>query len=68
MLAHALQVVYSAWQNHDPEGILGSLTSIFMCFLGLQAGKIFTAYSTIRGRCVRLLVWAAVTVSGRTCR
>ncbi|KAK2147653.1 hypothetical protein LSH36_543g05022 [Paralvinella palmiformis] len=30
------QIPYITVQPHDPEGILGSLTSIFLCFLGLQ--------------------------------
>ena len=28
----------------DPEGILGSLTSVYLTYLGLQAGKVFSYY------------------------
>lgn len=57
------QIVYGAEQNHDPEGILGSLTSIFICFLGLQAGKIIVAFKSPSARCVRFMVWAVINVS-----
>lgn len=49
---------------YDPEGLLGNLTSIFLCYLGLQAGRIMKTYQTHRARFIRLaihgLVWAAV--------
>ena len=32
------QKVYNSTAAFDPEGILGTLTSIFLCFLGLQVG------------------------------
>lgn len=48
----------------DPEGLLGNLTSIFLCFLGLQAGRIMKTYQTHRARFLRLcihgLIWTAV--------
>ena len=56
------QDVYGAQQNHDPEGILGSLTSIFICFLGLQAGKIIVAFKSPKARCLRFIVWAIMNV------
>jgi heparan-alpha-glucosaminide N-acetyltransferase len=34
------QPVYHPAVHHDPEGILGYLTSITLCFLGLMAGRI----------------------------
>lgn len=42
---------------HDPEGLLGSINSILVVFLGLQAGKILTEFSQCRGRCVRMVIW-----------
>lgn len=51
-------------EAYDPEGLLGNLTSIFLCYLGLQAGRIMKTYQTHRARFLRLcihgLVWAAV--------
>ena len=35
-LNHIFQMTYLSDQSHDPEGMLGSLTSVFLCFLGLQ--------------------------------
>lgn len=51
-------------QAYDPEGLLGNLTSIFLCYLGLQAGRIMKTYQTHRARFIRLaihgLIWAAI--------
>ncbi|XP_064638984.1 heparan-alpha-glucosaminide N-acetyltransferase-like [Lineus longissimus] len=41
----------------DPEGLLGYLTSIFLCFLGLQAGKILVTYPCYKSRLLRFLIW-----------
>nr|KAG5698776.1 hypothetical protein BaRGS_032195 [Batillaria attramentaria] len=54
-------VTYQTKVSYDPEGILGTLTSIFLCFLGLQSGKILTAFQDHKGRIIRWLVWGAVT-------
>jgi hypothetical protein len=32
---------------YDPEGVLGMLTASLMCFLGLQAGRVFVHYGHI---------------------
>lgn len=49
---------------YDPEGLLGNLTSFFLCYLGLQAGRIMKTYQTHRARFIRLalhgLIWAAL--------
>lgn len=54
-------VTYQTTVSHDPEGILGTLTSVFLCFLGLQSGKILVIYQDHKGRIIRWLVWGAVT-------
>lgn len=41
----AVQEVYQASVSHDPEGILGTFSSIFHCFIGLQVGQICTQHS-----------------------
>lgn len=46
--------------SHDPEGLLGVLTSIFLCWLGVAAGKILLVHQDWRARVARWLVWAAV--------
>lgn len=45
----------------DPEGILGSLMSIFQVFLGYQAGQTLQIYSGHKDRLARFLSWGAAT-------
>ncbi|KAG7512437.1 heparan-alpha-glucosaminide N-acetyltransferase-like [Solea senegalensis] len=53
--------MYQTTQPFDPEGILGTINSIVMGFLGMQAGKIIIFY---KGRNVhilcRFLMWAVL--------
>ncbi|XP_042340800.1 heparan-alpha-glucosaminide N-acetyltransferase isoform X2 [Plectropomus leopardus] len=52
------RVIYATRMPYDPEGVLGSINSILMAFLGLQAGKIILHYrdlpTSIMSRC---LIW-----------
>ena len=52
--------IYQTTIPYDPEGLLGVLTSCFLCFLGLQAGKILVTFKSVRGRVQRFLIWAVV--------
>ena len=49
---------------YDPEGTLGSLTSIFLAFLGMHAGHILLTHSDHKGRMCRWLIcgifWGAM--------
>lgn len=45
----------------EPEGILGTPTSIFLCFLGLQAGKIIDMHKDHVQVLSRWAVWGVVT-------
>ncbi|XP_052071109.1 heparan-alpha-glucosaminide N-acetyltransferase-like [Mytilus californianus] len=45
---------------HEPEGLLGTLTSCVLCFLGLQAGKILCTYKSRSARVVRFCLWGIV--------
>ncbi|XP_033100089.1 heparan-alpha-glucosaminide N-acetyltransferase-like isoform X2 [Anneissia japonica] len=54
------QVIYGTGA-YDPEGMLGSINSIFMTFLGLQAGKIVLLYPGDRQRIIRLVIWGIIT-------
>eukprot|EP00117_Sycon_ciliatum_P004094 scpid46106/ scgid2492/ Heparan-alpha-glucosaminide N-acetyltransferase; Transmembrane protein 76 len=47
-------------EPYDPEGALGSLTSIFLCFLGCQAGRILVVYEQGVPRITRWIVWGCV--------
>lgn len=53
--------IYETTVPYDPEGLLGVLTSCFLCFLGLQAGKILVTFKGVKERVLRFLIWAVVT-------
>ncbi|XP_070543921.1 heparan-alpha-glucosaminide N-acetyltransferase-like isoform X2 [Ptychodera flava] len=45
---------------YDPEGILGSITSIFITFLGVLAGKVLLVYPDWVSRTKRWILWAII--------
>ena len=45
---------------YDPEGILGNLTSIYLCFLGVQLGRILSTYKDHKGRLIRWVAWGTL--------
>ncbi|KAI7811150.1 heparan-alpha-glucosaminide N-acetyltransferase isoform X1 [Triplophysa rosa] len=52
------RVVYQTSVPFDPEGVLGSINSILMAFLGLQAGKILLHYRDQHRQIItRFLIW-----------
>ncbi|XP_039638979.1 heparan-alpha-glucosaminide N-acetyltransferase isoform X2 [Perca fluviatilis] len=53
--------IYRTTQPFDPEGVLGTINSIVMGFLGMQGGKIIIFYrgANVRILC-RFLVWAVI--------
>ncbi|XP_063419703.1 heparan-alpha-glucosaminide N-acetyltransferase-like [Mytilus trossulus] len=53
--------IYQTTAPHDPEGILGTLTSIFLCFLGLQAGRILICFQSHKERIIRWIIWGVLT-------
>ena len=58
------QEIYLTNKPYDPEGILGSLTSIVLCLLGVQAGRILTHFKGRRlSIIVRFIIWGVVLVS-----
>lgn len=63
-------IIYQTTTPHDPEGILGTLSSIFLCFLGLQSGRILIYYLGHASRVVRWLIWAIITgaIGGTLCK
>ncbi|GAB1608749.1 heparan-alpha-glucosaminide N-acetyltransferase-like, partial [Argonauta hians] len=56
-----IKETYKTKRPFDPEGILGIPTSIFLCFLGLQAGRIILQYSSHKERIFRWTVYTIVT-------
>ncbi|XP_035224290.1 heparan-alpha-glucosaminide N-acetyltransferase-like isoform X5 [Stegodyphus dumicola] len=57
----SFKTIYHSTQPYDPEGILGFFTSIFLVFLGLQAGKILLTYKEWKARVIRWMFWAVIT-------
>ena len=53
------QVVYETGA-YDPEGILGTLNSIIICYLGLQSGKIIVHFQDNKQRSRHWLMWSLV--------
>ncbi|XP_058495659.1 heparan-alpha-glucosaminide N-acetyltransferase [Solea solea] len=52
------RVIYATHMPYDPEGVLGSINSILMAFLGLQAGKIILHYRDLHKSIMsRFLIW-----------
>lgn len=52
------RVIYATHVPFDPEGVLGSINSILMAFLGLQAGKIILQYRDVHTSIMsRFLIW-----------
>ncbi|KAI3353255.1 hypothetical protein L3Q82_019793 [Scortum barcoo] len=52
------RVIYATRMPYDPEGVLGSINSVLMAFLGLQAGKIILHYRDLhRSIMSRFLIW-----------
>ncbi|KAJ8247763.1 hypothetical protein GJAV_G00250040 [Gymnothorax javanicus] len=52
------RVLYLSTMPYDPEGVLGSINSVVMAFLGLQAGKIILHYKDLHSKIMaRFLMW-----------
>ncbi|KAK5908162.1 hypothetical protein CgunFtcFv8_016243 [Champsocephalus gunnari] len=53
--------LYRSTQPFDPEGVLGTINSVVIGFLGMQAGKIIIFYRGINVHILcRFLVWAVI--------
>lgn len=54
-------VLYQTTVPYDPEGILGTINTILMAFLGLQAGKIILSYKDQHKQIMsRFFIWSVV--------
>ncbi|XP_038639149.1 heparan-alpha-glucosaminide N-acetyltransferase isoform X1 [Scyliorhinus canicula] len=53
--------LYHTTEPFDPEGVLGTINSVLMAFIGLQAGKIILAYRPSNLSILkRFLIWAVL--------
>ena len=50
----AIKAVYKNTQNFDPEGVLGTLSAIFLTCLGAEAGRVTLLF---RNKAKQVLVW-----------
>ncbi|XP_053559177.1 heparan-alpha-glucosaminide N-acetyltransferase [Bombina bombina] len=54
-------VIYKTTIPYDPEGILGTISSVVMAFFGLQAGKILTFYKNQHNQVlIRFFMWSVL--------
>ncbi|CAH1179590.1 unnamed protein product [Phaedon cochleariae] len=53
----ACQRVYENTEFYDPEGILGTLTSILTVYLGVQAGRTSNTYQNVKSKMIRWNIW-----------
>ena len=61
--------IYDTHVPFDPEGLLGSFTSLFLVFLGVQAGKILLAFPGWQDRLRRFWIWTFIlgSLAGLLC-
>lgn len=61
--------VYGHIASYDPEGLMNTISAIFIVYLGVHAGKILLLYYQCNSRVIRWLFWAALTgiVAGILC-
>jgi heparan-alpha-glucosaminide N-acetyltransferase len=61
--------IYDTTEPYDPEGSLGSLTSVFIVFLGVQCGYTLLTFNDWKPRVKRWLSWAVVlgSIAGALC-
>ena len=49
--------------NYDPEGLLGTLTSIFLTYIGCQAGRALIFYKSHLDQLIIWLVWIIICLA-----
>jgi len=52
--------IYDTKIPYDPEGILGNLTGILLCYLGVQAGHIFAHSTRVNRVCLQWIMWGII--------
>ncbi|XP_043666908.1 heparan-alpha-glucosaminide N-acetyltransferase-like [Vespula pensylvanica] len=69
MYAQTQNPVYGVILRHDPEGIMNTLSAIFIVYLGIHAGKILLYYYQCSSKILRWLLWSLITgiIAGFLC-
>ncbi|CAF2968996.1 unnamed protein product, partial [Rotaria sp. Silwood2] len=57
------QLVYGCKLPFDPENLLGVIPTIFLAYLGVQAGRILVMYQSDLDRLIRLFAWGVFTTA-----
>ncbi|UJR21859.1 hypothetical protein I4U23_024932 [Adineta vaga] len=57
------QLVYGCKPPFDSENLLGVIPTIFLAYLGVQAGRILVMYQTDLDRLIRLITWGIFTLA-----
>ncbi|XP_015177917.1 PREDICTED: heparan-alpha-glucosaminide N-acetyltransferase-like [Polistes dominula] len=69
MYNNTKNLVYGNILQHDPEGIMNTISAIFIVYLGVQAGHILLYYYQCKSKILRWLLWSLVTgiIAGFLC-
>ncbi|XP_034191243.1 heparan-alpha-glucosaminide N-acetyltransferase isoform X1 [Osmia lignaria lignaria] len=61
--------MYGQISRYDPEGLMNTISAIFIVYLGVHAGKILLMYYQYNGRVIRWFLWAVLTgiIAGILC-
>lgn len=51
------KALYENTDYFDPEGFLGTITSVLTVYLGVQAGRTLNTYSNVKAKMIRWLTW-----------
>lgn len=64
------QKLYKCNVPYDPEGLLGTLTTVLCVYLGVHAGRIVQVYKKTNERVIRWTIWFLLTViaAGLLCK
>ncbi|CAF4945907.1 unnamed protein product, partial [Rotaria sp. Silwood1] len=57
------QLVYGCKLPFDSENLLGVIPTIFLAYLGVQAGRILVMYQSDLDRLIRLFAWGVFTIA-----
>lgn len=60
MYSNTHNFVYGPIARYDPEGLMNTVSAIFVVYLGVHAGKILLSYYQCNSRVIRWLIWAVV--------
>lgn len=61
--------IYGDILRYDPEGLMNTISAIFIVYLGVHAGKILLLYYQYNSRVIRWILWAVLMgiIAGNLC-